>query len=109
MTHYEKVRDLERELIGSIKRMYDKQSLGEDDSIEFNNPFIIYITENDSYNDDLPMKVPFIVSGMVDGYQLGGICNDSEYEMSVDLVESLHELGYIADLIESEQFKIHQF
>jgi hypothetical protein len=109
MTHYEKVRDLERELLGSIKTMYDKKSLGEDDSIEFNNPFVIYVTEDDSYTDDFPVKVPFIVSGMLDGYNLGGTSGGSEYEMSIDQVESVFELGYIADLMETEQFKIHQF
>lgn len=103
MTHIEQVRNLERELISSVKTSYDKLKLGEEDAIEFTNKFFVYVTEE--HMDDT-IKVPVIISGMMDGYILVGISDDCEIEINVDNLESVYELAHIADIIKSGEFSI---
>ena len=103
MTHIERVKNLESELISSIKNSYDNLKVGEEDAIEFNHKFYIYITEGD-FEDVI--KVPVVISGMMDNYILVGISSGSEIEISVDIVESVFELAFIADAIKSGEFSI---
>jgi hypothetical protein len=103
MTHIEKVRNLESELISIVKTSYDNLKLSEGDAIEFTNPFYIYTTEE--HQDDL-IKVPIVISGMMDNYILVGVSDGSEVEISVDNLESVYELAYIADNIKSGEFSI---
>lgn len=106
--YIDQVLNLERQLIGNIKTLVDNKRLGEDDEIEFNNPFILYVTEENTY-DDSSVKSSFIVKGMKDGYRLIGEHLGSEMELSVDLVESVFEIAYIADVLQSELFTINIF
>jgi hypothetical protein len=103
MTHIEKVKNLESELISTIKTSYDNLKLSEGDAIEFTNPFHIYITQDDYAG---PIKVPIVISGMMDNYILVGVSDGSEVEISVDILESVYELAYIADNIKSGEFSI---
>ena len=96
MTHTEEVRKLENKLISSVKNAYDKLKLGEEDSIEFTNSFIVY----DKY------KSPIVISGMMDGYVLVGVSGGNEVEIIVDILESAYEIAHIADVIESGEFSI---
>lgn len=103
MTNKESVQNLERELIGKIKTLYDNLKLEEDDVIEFRSQFIIMITEYD--REDIPFKVSVTISGMMDNYILAGVSSEgSEVEISVDNLESLYELAHLADLIEEGSF-----
>lgn len=107
MTNTEAVQNLERDLIGAIKTMYDKLKLGEDDVIEFKTKFMTHITQYDGW--DIPTKVPVVISGMMDNYILAGIAEGSEVELPVDNLEGLYDLAYLADLIESKSFTIKVF
>jgi hypothetical protein len=104
MTNMEVVQNLERDLIGSIKTMYDKLKLGEDDVIEFKTRFMTHITQYDGYS--APSKVPVVISGMMDNYVLAGVAEGSEVELPVDNLEGLYDLAHLADLIESETYTI---
>jgi hypothetical protein len=103
MTHIEKVKNLESELISIVKTSYDNLKLSEGDAIEFTNPFHIYLTQNDF---DGLIKVPVVVSGMMDNYILVGVSEGNEVEIGVDILESIYELAYIADNIKSGEFSI---
>ncbi len=103
MTHIEKVKNLESELISTIKTSYDNLKLSDGDAIEFTNPFHIYITQDDYAG---PIKFPIVISGMMDNYILVGVSDGSEVEISVDILESVYELAYIADNIKSGEFSI---
>lgn len=96
MTHTEKVKNLERELISTVKNSYDKLKLGEEDAIEFSDTFYIQVTN----------LGPVVISGMMDNYILVGVSGGNEVEISVDVLESIHELAHIADIIESGKFSI---
>lgn len=108
MTHIETVmksmRELESKLHSTIKRSYDNLKLGEDDAIEFTDKFFVYVSESTYDNDTI--KVPVVISGMMDGYILVGLSQDSEVEISIDILESVYELAHIADIIESGKFSI---
>lgn len=105
MTHTEKVKNLERELISSVKNSYDKLKLGEEDAIEFTDKFLIYVTELGYISGDTT-KVPVVISGMMDNYILVGVSGGNEVEFSVDILESIYELAHIADVIEGGLFSI---
>lgn len=87
--------------------MYDKLKLGEDDVIEFKTRFMTHVTQYDGY--DVPIKTPVVIFGMMDNYVLAGLCEGSEIELSVDNIEGLYDLAYLADLIESESFTVKVF
>lgn len=76
-------------------------------SIEFNQPFTIYVTEDNTYDDSV-VKVPYIVYRLVDGQYLEGRThlNDEFDDLSTYDLEDIVEVAYILDTIGDKQFKI---
>jgi len=76
-------------------------------SIEFNQPFTIYITEDNTYDDSV-VKVPCLVRKLIDGKYLEGRTHygDEFDDFSIYDLEDIVEVAYILDTIGDKQFKI---
>jgi hypothetical protein len=74
--------------------------------VEFNNPFVVYVTEENSY-DDSSVKASHIVKTIVDGKYLTGESMGSEFDdLSIYDLEDINEVAYILDTVTSRQYKI---
>jgi hypothetical protein len=75
--------------------------------IEFNNPFTIYITEENSY-DDSQVKVPYLVKTLINGKYLTGVTSygDEFDDISIYSLEDILEVAYILDTIGDKLYKI---
>lgn len=77
------------------------------ETIEFNDPFYVYITEDNEY-DTSQVKIPFLVRTLVDGKYLTGRTSygDEFDDLSIYDLEDLVEVAYILDTIGDKQYKI---
>jgi len=98
----EEVKNLRIKFCNEIENLFQH---GE--TIEFTNPFVIYITEEDT-TIDLYTKVPYIVKTMTDGKYLSGTnYNEEEFEdISIYDLDDIVEVAYILDTIGDKQYKI---
>jgi len=78
-------------------------------TIEFNQPFTIYVTENNTYDDSV-VKVPYLVRELIDGQYLKGRTHygDEFDDFSIYDLEDIVEVAYILDTIGDKQFKLLQ-
>jgi len=77
------------------------------ETIEFTNPFYVYITEDNEYDASM-MKVPYLVKTMSDGQYLTGTNHygDEFDDLSTYDLEDIVEVAYILDTIGDKQYKI---
>ena len=75
--------------------------------IQFDYPFKIYITEDNSY-DESKVKVPYIVKTMIDGKFLTGTTpyGDEFDDISTYNLEDIVEVAYILDTIGDKAYKV---
>jgi len=75
-------------------------------TFKFNQPFTIYVTEDNTYDDSV-VKVPYIVYRLVDGKFLEGTTHygDEFDDVSIYDLEDIVEVAYILDTIGDKQFK----
>jgi hypothetical protein len=76
-------------------------------TIEFNQPFTIYVTEENTYDDSV-VKAPYLVRQLIDGkYLVGRTSNGDEFDdLSIYSLEDIVEVAYILDTIGDKQYKI---
>ena len=77
------------------------------ETIEFNNPFNVYVTEENTFDGSF-IKVPYLVKTMTDGQYLTGINpNGDEFDdLSTYDLEDIVEVAYILDTIGDKEYKI---
>jgi hypothetical protein len=75
--------------------------------IEFNNPFMVYITEENSY-DESQVKVPYLVKTLINGKYLTGTTpyGDEFDDLSIYSLEDIVEVAYILDTIGDNSYKV---
>ena len=75
--------------------------------IEFNNPFMVYITEDNSY-DESQVKVPYLVKTLINGKYLTGTTpyGDEFDDLSIYSLEDIVEVAYILDTIGDNSYKV---
>jgi hypothetical protein len=75
--------------------------------IEFNNPFMVYITEDNSY-DESQVKVPYLVKTLINGkYLIGTTPYGDEFDdLSIYSLEDIVEVAYILDTIGDNSYKV---
>ena len=80
-----------------------------DQTIEFTNPFTVYIQEENTY-DASYVKVPYVVKTMTDGQYLTGTTpyGDEFDDLSTYDLEDIVEVAYILDTVGDKQYKILQ-
>ena len=80
------------------------------ETIEFTNPFTVYIQEDSGEHLDSPIKVPYIVKTMTDGQYLTGTTpyGDEFDDLSTYDLEDIVEVAYILDTVGDKQYKILQ-
>jgi len=100
----EDVKNLKIKFCNEIENIF---KLGE--TIEFNNPFNVYVTEENTY-DASYVKVPYLVKTMTDGQYLTGVTHygDEFDDISTYDLEDIVEVAYILDTIGDKQYKILQ-
>jgi len=98
----DEVKNLKTKFCNEIENLF---KLGE--TIEFNNPFTVYIQEENTY-DASYVKVPYLVKTMTDGqYLTGNNTNGDEFDdLSTYDLEDIVEVAYILDTIGDKQYKI---
>jgi hypothetical protein len=98
----EEVKNLRIKFCNEIENLF---KLGE--TIEFNNPFTVYIQEENTY-DASYVKVPYLVKTMTDGQYLTGVTHygDEFDDLSTYDLEDIVEVAYILDTIGDKQYKI---
>lgn len=98
----EDVQNLRIKFCNEIENLF---KLGE--TIEFNNPFNVYICEDNEY-DATMTKVPYLVRTMVNGQYLTGVTpyGDEFDDLSTYNLEDIVEVAYILDTIGDKQYKI---
>jgi len=76
-------------------------------TIEFNQPFTIYVTEDNTYDDSV-VKVPYLVRKLIDGkYLVGRTSYGDEFnDLWIYSLEDIVEVAYILDTIGDKQYKI---
>jgi hypothetical protein len=100
----EEVKNLKTKFCNEIENLF---KLGE--TIEFNNPFTVYVQEENTYDDSV-VKVPYIVKTMVNGQYLTGTTHygDEFDDLSTYDLDDIVEVAYILDTIGDKQYKILQ-
>ena len=75
--------------------------------IEFNYPFTIYVTEDNTY-DDSQVKVPYLCRTLINGKYLTGrtTYGDEFDDISIYDLESIDEVAYILDTIGDKAYKV---
>ena len=75
-------------------------------TIEFKQPFTIYVTEDNTYDDSV-VKAPYLVHKLIDGKFLEGRTHygDEFDDVSIYDLEDIVEVAYILDTIGDKQFK----
>ena len=75
--------------------------------IEFNYPFTIYVTEDNTY-DDSQVKVPYLCRTLINGKYLTGrtTYGDEFDDISIYDLESIDEVAYILDTIGDKSYKV---
>jgi hypothetical protein len=76
-------------------------------TIEFNQPFTIYVTEDNTY-DDSQVKVPYLIRTLINGKFLSGRTHygDEFDDFSIYDLDDIVEVAYILDTIGDKQYKI---
>jgi hypothetical protein len=76
-------------------------------TIEFNQPFTIYVQEENTY-DASYVKVPYLVRQLIDGQYLKGRTHygDEFDDLSTYDLDDIVEVAYILDTIGDKQYKI---
>jgi len=100
----EEVKNLRIKFCNEIENLFKN---GE--TIEFNHPFSIYISEDNEY-DSTMTKVPYIVEKLVEGKYLTGRTHygDEFDDISIYNLEDIVEVAYILDTIGDKQYKLLQ-
>ena len=98
----EDVQNLKTKFCNEIENVF---KLGE--TIEFNNPFNVYVTEENTYDGSM-VKVPYLVKTMVNGQYLTGVTpyGDEFDDLSTYDLEDIVEVAYILDTIGDKQYKV---
>lgn len=98
----EEVKNLRIKFCNEIENLF---KLGE--TIEFNNPFTVYIQEENTY-DASYVKVPYIVKTMSDGQYFKGTTpyGDEFDDLSTYDLEDIVEVAYILDTIGDKEYKV---
>ena len=98
----EDVKNLKIKFCNEIENLFQN-----DETIEFNNPFAVYLTEENTYDNSV-VKAPFIVKRMTGGKFLEGNTSSGEYldEFSTYDLEDIVEVAYILDTVGDKQYKI---
>ena len=98
----EEVKNLKTKFCNEIENVF---KLGE--TIEFNNPFNVYVTEENTYDGSM-VKVPYLVKTMVNGQYLTGVTpyGDEFDDLSTYDLEDIVEVAYILDTIGDKQYKV---
>jgi hypothetical protein len=75
--------------------------------IEFNQPFTVYITEENGY-DDSQVKVPYLCRTLINGKYLTGRTHygDEFDDISIYSLEDIVEVAYILDTIGDKAYKV---
>lgn len=81
----------------------NKFQLGE--TIHFNQPFTVYVTEENTY-DDSQVKVPYTIKRMTGGKHLIGstFYGDEFDDLSIYDLEDMVEVAYILDTINDKSY-----
>jgi len=100
----EDVQNLKIKFCNEIENLFQN-----DETIEFNNPFAVYLTEENTYDNSV-VKAPFIVKRMTGGKFLEGNTSSGEYldDLSTYDLEDIVEVAYILDTVGDKQYKILQ-
>ena len=79
------------------------------ETIEFNQPFTIYVSEENTY-DDSQVKVPYIVKSLSSGKHLIGTTHygDEFDDLSIYDLEDIVYFAYLLDLILDKEYSIIQ-
>ena len=98
----DEVKNLKTKFCNEIENLF---KLGE--TIEFNNPFTVYIQEENTY-DASYVKVPYLVRTMTDGQYLTGrtMYGDEFDDLSIYDLEDIVEVAYILDTIGDKEYKV---
>jgi hypothetical protein len=98
----EEVKNLKTKFCNEIENLFKL-----DETIEFTNPFTVYVTEENTYDASM-VKVPYIVKTMSDGQYLTGTTpyGDEFDDLSTYDLEDIVEVAYILDTIGDKQYKL---
>jgi hypothetical protein len=96
------VDDLKNKFCTEIEDMFHKGGI-----IEFNQPFTVYITEENGYDDSV-VKAPYLCRTLINGKYLTGrtMYGDEFDDLSIYSLEDIVEVAYILDTIGDKSFKI---
>ena len=98
----EEVSNLKTKFCNEIENLFKV-----DETIEFINPFYVYILEDNLY-DSTVTKVPYLVKAMTSGQYLKGTTpyGDEFDDLSTYDLDDITEVAYILDTVIDKSFKI---
>jgi hypothetical protein len=98
----EEVKNLRIKFCNEIENLFKNS-----ETIEFNDPFYVYITEDNEY-DATMTKVPYLVKTMSDGQYLTGTTpyGDEFDDLTTYDLEDIVEVAYILDTVGDKSYKI---
>ena len=98
----EEVKNLMTKFCNEIENKFLNEEI-----VEFHNPFTVYITEDNTF-DDSQVKVPYIIKRMVSGKYLIGntFYGESFDDLSTYDLEDIVEVAYILDTVDDKSYNI---
>ena len=99
----EEIKELRLKFCNRIENLFQPE-----DIIEFNNPFNVYVYEEDMSGSWI--KVPYLVKTLTGGQHFSGINPEGDEfdDLSTYDLDDIAEVAYILDMVGDKQYKIIQ-